>query len=209
VPTHTSGLYFFPIIPSLFFFLFGLSIPLPVLCIAPITSSHFSHQCTLSQSKRITQNRETRVVLSQKKVFSFQNYTSWCFVKEKGKSSQPLFHYPIVIKETHINLKKILMEPNQHEISTKMVALFSPPPPLHSSHDWSHSEVIEEDGNGSNDTSPSKLCARGHWRPAEDAKLRELVSQFGPQNWNLIAEKLEGRSGWFFVSYLCHNISSL
>ncbi|XP_039136025.1 transcription factor CSA-like [Dioscorea cayenensis subsp. rotundata] len=40
-----------------------------------------------------------------------------------------------------------------------------------------------------------KLCARGHWRPAEDAKLRELVSQFGPQNWNLIAEKLEGRSG--------------
>ncbi|WOL04591.1 trichome differentiation protein GL1-like isoform X2 [Canna indica] len=40
-----------------------------------------------------------------------------------------------------------------------------------------------------------KLCARGHWRPAEDAKLRELVSTHGPQNWNLIAEKLEGRSG--------------
>ncbi|KAK9668678.1 hypothetical protein RND81_13G077700 [Saponaria officinalis] len=42
---------------------------------------------------------------------------------------------------------------------------------------------------------PSKLCSRGHWRPAEDAKLKELVLQFGPQNWNLIAEKLEGRSG--------------
>eukprot|EP00252_Welwitschia_mirabilis_P002718 TRINITY_DN12676_c0_g2_i1.p1 TRINITY_DN12676_c0_g2~~TRINITY_DN12676_c0_g2_i1.p1 ORF type:complete len:440 (+),score=16.39 TRINITY_DN12676_c0_g2_i1:151-1470(+) len=41
----------------------------------------------------------------------------------------------------------------------------------------------------------SKLCARGHWRPAEDSKLRELVAQYGPQNWNLIAEKLEGRSG--------------
>ncbi|OVA03922.1 SANT/Myb domain [Macleaya cordata] len=41
----------------------------------------------------------------------------------------------------------------------------------------------------------NKLCARGHWRPAEDAKLKELVSQYGPQNWNLIAEKLEGRSG--------------
>ncbi|WOL16354.1 hypothetical protein Cni_G25141 [Canna indica] len=40
-----------------------------------------------------------------------------------------------------------------------------------------------------------KLCARGHWRPAEDAKLKELVSQYGPQNWNLIAEKLVGRSG--------------
>ncbi|KAF2306859.1 hypothetical protein GH714_022102 [Hevea brasiliensis] len=41
----------------------------------------------------------------------------------------------------------------------------------------------------------TKLCARGHWRPAEDAKLKELVAQYGPQNWNLIAENLEGRSG--------------
>ncbi|CAA3028215.1 transcription factor MYB56-like [Olea europaea subsp. europaea] len=40
-----------------------------------------------------------------------------------------------------------------------------------------------------------KICARGHWRPHEDAKLKELVSRCGPQNWNLIAEKLEGRSG--------------
>ncbi|MFS7992696.1 putative transcription factor MYB-HB-like family [Helianthus anomalus] len=41
----------------------------------------------------------------------------------------------------------------------------------------------------------TKTCARGHWRPAEDAKLKELVALYGPQNWNLIAEKLEGRSG--------------
>ncbi|KAH6830402.1 myb domain protein 105 [Perilla frutescens var. hirtella] len=41
----------------------------------------------------------------------------------------------------------------------------------------------------------TRLCARGHWKPSEDAKLRELVAAFGPQNWNLIAEKLEGRSG--------------
>ncbi|GAB4840028.1 hypothetical protein Ancab_020737 [Ancistrocladus abbreviatus] len=41
----------------------------------------------------------------------------------------------------------------------------------------------------------SKVCARGHWRPAEDTKLKELVAIYGPQNWNLIAEKLEGRSG--------------
>ncbi|CAI0384909.1 unnamed protein product [Linum tenue] len=43
--------------------------------------------------------------------------------------------------------------------------------------------------------SRKKLCARGHWRPAEDSKLKELVSQYGPQNWNLIAEHLQGRSG--------------
>ncbi|KAL8471611.1 hypothetical protein ACS0TY_029021 [Phlomoides rotata] len=42
---------------------------------------------------------------------------------------------------------------------------------------------------------PTKSCLRGHWKPYEDAKLRELVAVYGPQNWNLIAEKLEGRSG--------------
>ncbi|KAL8052490.1 hypothetical protein ABFX02_05G008300 [Erythranthe guttata] len=49
--------------------------------------------------------------------------------------------------------------------------------------------------DGSNASGQSKLCARGHWRPAEDSKLKELVAHYGPQNWNLIAEKLEGRSG--------------
>lgn len=48
------------------------------------------------------------------------------------------------------------------------------------------------------DSGQSKLCARGHWRPAEDSKLKELVALYGPQNWNLIAEKLEGRSGKFY-----------
>lgn len=39
------------------------------------------------------------------------------------------------------------------------------------------------------------MCSRGHWRPAEDEKLRELVERYGPHNWNAIAEKLQGRSG--------------
>ncbi|KAK4345879.1 hypothetical protein RND71_036055 [Anisodus tanguticus] len=46
-----------------------------------------------------------------------------------------------------------------------------------------------------NNNGGTKLYARGHWRLHEDSKLRELVAQYGPQNWNLIAEKLEGRSG--------------
>ncbi|KZV45489.1 myb-like protein AA [Dorcoceras hygrometricum] len=41
----------------------------------------------------------------------------------------------------------------------------------------------------------SKLCSRGHWKSSEDTKLRELVATYGPQNWNLIAEELKGRSG--------------
>ena len=52
----------------------------------------------------------------------------------------------------------------------------------------------EEEWSESSNGQP-KHCTRGHWRPAEDAKLRELVSQHGPQNWNRIAENLEGRSG--------------
>lgn len=40
-----------------------------------------------------------------------------------------------------------------------------------------------------------KSCVKGHWKPYEDAKLTELVAVYGPQNWNLIAAKIEGRSG--------------
>ncbi|KAJ9563714.1 hypothetical protein OSB04_008874 [Centaurea solstitialis] len=53
-------------------------------------------------------------------------------------------------------------------------------------------ESNHHDNNGGGEL--IKISARGHWRPAEDAKLKELVSLYGPQNWNLIAEKLEGRS---------------
>nr|WRO64730.1 MYB transcription factor protein [Rosa persica] len=53
-----------------------------------------------------------------------------------------------------------------------------------------HDDVIQSTAAGK-----TKLCVRGHWRPAEDSKLKELVAQFGPQNWNLIAEHLDGRSG--------------
>jgi hypothetical protein len=77
-----------------------------------------------------------------------------------------------------------------------------------------HSAKVSSDNNMGNlgdsneevensvDGVQSRLCARGHWRPAEDAKLKELVSQYGPQNWNLIAEKLEGRSGTVWVHYV-------
>ncbi|XP_043725432.1 transcription factor MYB117-like [Telopea speciosissima] len=64
-----------------------------------------------------------------------------------------------------------------------------------------HNYINEENPNVNSvngkeiDNGQSKLCARGHWRPAEDTKLKELVALYGPQNWNLIAEKLEGRSG--------------
>ncbi|XP_073281193.1 transcription factor MYB117-like [Primulina huaijiensis] len=44
-------------------------------------------------------------------------------------------------------------------------------------------------------TGKPKVCSRGHWKTSEDAKLRELVAMHGPQNWNHIAEKLQGRSG--------------
>lgn len=52
------------------------------------------------------------------------------------------------------------------------------------------SEVGNYNASGS-----SRISGRGHWRPAEDSKLKELVELYGPQNWNLIAGKLEGRSG--------------
>ncbi|XP_023533866.1 transcription factor CSA-like [Cucurbita pepo subsp. pepo] len=50
-------------------------------------------------------------------------------------------------------------------------------------------------GGGCGSGSSGVTCYRGHWRPAEDNKLRQLVEQFGPQNWNYIAEHFEARSG--------------
>ncbi|XP_027368297.1 transcription factor MYB54-like [Abrus precatorius] len=41
----------------------------------------------------------------------------------------------------------------------------------------------------------TKTCPRGHWTPAEDEKLLLLVKQYGAQNWNSIAENLQGRTG--------------
>ncbi|KAI3831573.1 hypothetical protein MKX03_029531 [Papaver bracteatum] len=63
--------------------------------------------------------------------------------------------------------------------------------------DYQKQQNSESFGHGSNQQSTSSVhsIARGHWRPAEDFKLKELVSQYGPQNWNLISEKLQGRSG--------------
>jgi myb proto-oncogene protein len=97
-----------------------------------------------------------------------------------------------------------------------MAAFFgaAPPPPglasFHHEEQQHHHDAAEEvyhvgdvdeggaghgHGVGVGGAGQGKLCARGHWRPAEDAKLKELVAQYGPQNWNLIAERLDGRSG--------------
>lgn len=61
--------------------------------------------------------------------------------------------------------------------------------------DQGDDEVEANDSSAFGKNGPTKLCVRGHWRAAEDAKLKELVAQFGPRNWNSIAEHLEGRTG--------------
>jgi len=61
-----------------------------------------------------------------------------------------------------------------------------------------------ERGSSSNSGDSKKGCSRGHWRPSEDERLKKLVKQYGPQNWNFISEHLEGRSGKFLFMHL-HN----
>ncbi|CAH8349742.1 unnamed protein product [Eruca vesicaria subsp. sativa] len=56
-------------------------------------------------------------------------------------------------------------------------------------------ETTDSGQSWSSSSPKPSVLGRGHWRPAEDAKLKELVAIYGPQNWNLIAEKLQGRSG--------------
>lgn len=60
----------------------------------------------------------------------------------------------------------------------------------------------------SSDSESGKRWHRGHWKPAEDEKLQQLVEQHGPQNWNFIADHLEGRSG-NTASELCFIFSKI
>ncbi|KAL0695357.1 hypothetical protein Bca4012_062537 [Brassica carinata] len=67
--------------------------------------------------------------------------------------------------------------------------------PNYSNSESGKKETADSGQSWSSSSSKPSVLGRGHWRPAEDVKLKELVAIYGPQNWNLIAEKLQGRSG--------------
>nr|KAJ0209036.1 hypothetical protein LSAT_V11C400225050 [Lactuca sativa] len=48
--------------------------------------------------------------------------------------------------------------------------------------------------HGEDGDSCRQFVVKGHWKPSEDRKLRELVAVHGPKNWNMISEQLPGRS---------------
>ncbi|XP_076945641.1 transcription factor MYB52-like [Bidens hawaiensis] len=39
------------------------------------------------------------------------------------------------------------------------------------------------------------LVTKGHWKPSEDVKLRNLVAVHGPRNWKTKSQQFPGRSG--------------
>jgi len=51
--------------------------------------------------------------------------------------------------------------------------------------------MVENNGGNFRNTKPSKA----HWKPSEDAKLKQLIADDGAKNWNNIAKQLHGRSG--------------
>lgn len=55
--------------------------------------------------------------------------------------------------------------------------------------------------------SGSRVCSRGHWRVSEDSQLMELVAVYGPQNWNHIAENMQGRTGNKIRSFLTKSLN--
>lgn len=55
--------------------------------------------------------------------------------------------------------------------------------------------ILKESDESKKKQRGSRVCSRGHWRVSEDSQLAELVSVHGPQNWNHIAEKMQGRTG--------------
>ncbi|XP_039682836.1 transcription factor MYB52 [Medicago truncatula] len=51
--------------------------------------------------------------------------------------------------------------------------------------------MVQNNGGNFRNTKPSKA----HWKPSEDAKLKQLIADHGAKNWNNIAEQLQGRTG--------------
>ncbi|KMZ62617.1 hypothetical protein ZOSMA_44G00160 [Zostera marina] len=80
------------------------------------------------------------------------------------------------------------MEFDQTTVTSELAYQLTPPPLLLGRLPTS-SRVMDVEEQS------SRVGTKGHWKEAEDAKLKFLVAQHGPQNWSLIAEQLEGRSG--------------
>lgn len=93
------------------------------------------------------------------------------------------------------------MEFDQTTVTSELAYQLTPPPLLLGRLPTS-SRVMDVEEQS------SRVGTKGHWKEAEDAKLKFLVAQHGPQNWSLIAEQLEGRSGiyiyigFFFFLYV-------
>lgn len=50
-------------------------------------------------------------------------------------------------------------------------------------------------GSNSCDNKKTEGHRKGLWKPFEDDKLKQLVEQYGPHNWNNIGQLLSGRTG--------------
>ncbi|KAE9608689.1 hypothetical protein Lal_00020797 [Lupinus albus] len=48
-------------------------------------------------------------------------------------------------------------------------------------------------GCNTSSSDSKKSCSRGHWKPEEDERLKQLMMQYGPKNWNFISENIGGR----------------
>lgn len=57
----------------------------------------------------------------------------------------------------------------------------------------------------------SEVYRRGNWTVSEDLKIKQHVAVYGTQNWNKIAETMQGRNSkknlFFFFSYSVFEIS--
>lgn len=133
--------------------------------------------CSSSSMKMIFSDMDALSINNPKSTFEFENgRRSSHFSNLLGKK---IFTSRNKFEDSHIHITDLHVGSDQGKLL----------------HDSSSSDGTNIDLNDS--CGQSKLCSRGHWRPAEDSKLKDLVALYGPQNWNLIAEQLEGRSGTY------------
>ncbi|KAG5407580.1 hypothetical protein IGI04_013699, partial [Brassica rapa subsp. trilocularis] len=62
-------------------------------------------------------------------------------------------------------------------------------------------------GSNSCDNKKTKGHRKGLWKPFEDDKLKQLVEQYGPHNWNNIGQLLSGRTGQSCRQRWCNQLA--
>jgi hypothetical protein len=89
----------------------------------------------------------------------------------------------------------ISLEDERSESSKSTAASESGRDPAGKDEQAERPEAEDDDDDDGEESPCSKGVMKRAWAPEEDSRLLELVEEFGPRRWSVIAQQLQGRVG--------------